>query len=155
MKVLSFILQITIYLVCSTLFSNCENSDDIEEIFIGKNWKIHGATFNGVAINGKVVNELYSSADSYWINFSSTTFEGKLQSGNHIRGIWSADGKSKSIQINIKTNLDINSSTLGQQIYQVLDNATSYSGDSNVLTIYQDRNNFVRLSKHNVQNGIN
>lgn len=152
MKVLSFILQITIYLVCCTFFSNCENSDDIEEIFIGKNWKIHGATFNGVAINGKVVNELYSSTDSYWINFSVTTFEGKLQLGNYIRGIWSADGKSKAIQIKIKTNLDINSSTLGQQIYQVLDKATSYSGDSNVLTIYQDRNNFVRLSKHDVLN---
>ncbi|MCM1313641.1 MAG: DUF4847 family protein [Bacteroides sp.] len=128
------------------LMTGCDNEDDIDELFIGKTWYIRGATFNGTRINGDDIKELYQVPNTYKISFSSGSFNGILVSGSSFRGIWTADGKSRSLQLNMQQQSGTEINRLSQQLFDVLNNTTRYGGDSNVMYIYKDNTNFILLS---------
>ncbi len=145
-KFIIYLLTIITVSVSSVLMAGCDNEDDIDELFIGKTWYIRGATFNGTSINGENVKELYAVPNTYKISFSSGTFNGTLVSGSSFRGIWHADGKSRNLTLKIQQQSGIEINRLSQQIFDVINNATRYSGDSNVMQIYKDNTNFILLS---------
>lgn len=133
----------------SLLFVSCSKEDDIDSIFNGRTWYITGASINGSSINGEEIKSIYSVLDSYLIYFSSSnTFSGKLVSGSIIEGKWNADGKHQSIFLQFTKDDNVKSTTLSNNIYNILRNASSYNGDVNNLEIKQDGSNYVRMSKN-------
>ena len=70
-KIITFLSTLIIVFASSLFMTGCDNEDDIDELFIGKTWKITGATFNGVSINGDDIKELYAIPNTYKISFSS------------------------------------------------------------------------------------
>lgn len=121
----------------------CNDEDDVEMIFAGKQWKITGATINGVSLNSEV-KELY--ANPYYINFTQSTFSASLAEGSSMTGTWQAEGKNKTIRMNIASNNSTDNTVLSRNIYSIIKDARYYSGDANVAKIHKDANNFIILN---------
>lgn len=138
------ILQNT-FIVAFTMLSviGCSEEDDVEMIFADKQWKITGATINGVSLNNEV-KELY--ANPYYIKFTQSTFTAELAEGSHLSGTWHADGKHKTINLNIANNNLTDKTLLSRNIYTIIKSATHYSGDANVTKIHKDADNYIILN---------
>ena len=133
------------------LLAACSTDDDIDEIFIGNRFKITGLTYNGQK-TVKDVKEFYDG-DSYWIAFSRTTVTGMLQQGMKIEGTWSADGSSRELSFDLTSPRNAEgTSDICSKVFSVLKNASSYSGDKNVLIIKRDNSSFIELRSENLQN---
>lgn len=131
------------------IFVSCSNEDDIDSIFNGKTWYITGASINGSSINGDEIKSIYSVFDSYLIYFSSSnTFHGKLVSGSVIEGNWNADGKHHSLLLQFTKSDNVKSTTLSNNIFNILRNSSNYNGDENNIEIKQDASNYVRMSNN-------
>lgn len=143
------ILYPMVLLMLMPLFLSCDKEDDIDDIFIGKTWYVTGATINGTSITGDDIKSLYVSPSSYMIYFSSdNTFNGILAAGSHISGSWNADGKKQKMSMSFAKSENVNVTTLSSNIYNVLKDATSYSGDVNNIQIKEDHKNFVRFTSN-------
>ena len=148
MKILfKFILLLLIVLLPVLIATSCSSSDDLDAIFYGKTWYIHGVTINGKKVVSEI-KEIYETPGTYQINFTPSTFTGILTSGSTISGTWSADGKKQSIMLHFDKQDGVNQTELSSNIFQILKSATSYSGDVNVLKISKDKNNFIELSSN-------
>ncbi len=123
--------------VCS-----CNKNDDLDEIFSGR-FKITSYRYNGTFENGKLT-ELNKSRDNYWIFFSGGTLNGMLTNGVVFNGTWQADPESRDMKVRV-SDIATYPSELSRYVINILRNATSYSGDHNVLRIYQDKNNYIDL----------
>ena len=147
-KLLHYIIVTLLHctIVAIPLLVACSTDDDINEIFIGNRFKITGLTYNGQK-TVKDVKEFYEVDDTYWIAFSQSTVTGVLQSGMKIEGTWNADGSSRELSINLTSpkNAD-GSSDICSKVFSILKNATSYSGDKNVLRIKRDNSSYIELS---------
>ena len=134
-----------ILIVCLLLVA-CNKEDDVSEIFDGHRFKITGLTYNGQKVV-KDVKEFYAGENTYWIAFSQLTFSGVLEAGVTIEGSWSADGKSRKLTMRITSpkNVD-NVSDLCGKVFNIIKNATEYSGDKNVLQIKKDNSAYIELS---------
>lgn len=128
------------------LLWNCESEDDVNEIFNGHTWFITGATVDGTSLTGDEIAALYTNTSSYYLTFSASTFSGVLVTGSIVNGTWSADGGDHSISMTFATATNATATSLSSAIYNILRQATSYSGDSNNLIIKQDSRNYVRFS---------
>ncbi len=148
-KLTAYLSGIIFTIVSLYIITGCDDGDDINELFIGKAWKITGATFNGKSINGDEVKELYLVPDTYKLSFSSGTFNGILEASSSFKGIWSADGKSRNLTLTIQHQSGVETIRLSQQIFDIISHATKYGGDSNVMYIYKDNTNFILLSSEN------
>lgn len=128
------------------LLTACSKEDDVTEIFSGNRFKITGLTYNGQK-TVKDVKEFYEVDDTYWIAFTQLAFTGMLQSGIKIEGSWKADGSSRELSLNITSpkNAD-GTSDICSKVFNILKNATSYSGDKNVLRIKKDNSSYIELS---------
>lgn len=141
-----FIYKILGALLLLPLLSGCNDSDDLQAIFIGKTWKL---TYINVKdqygmMDGFTKESLkifQDSKDAYFINFSGVEESNKI-SGNiagkvitaGINGTWSADGKNNQFKADIQ---NINESDgLAKAFITGLTNASSYSGDMNNLFLY-------------------
>lgn len=134
-------------IILTCLLSGCSTEDDLNEIFIGNTFHITNLTYNSTTIS-KDLTELYESGnEAYYIVFNNQTFQGTLRKGTHIEGTWHADGKNNrfSMKFGSSTSLPVRSD-IQDKIYDILLNAQSYSGDSNVLKIYKDSSSFITLS---------
>lgn len=131
-----------------SLFVSCDKEDDIDEIFCNGMFQITGMTYNGIK-TVKDVSEFYKQENTYRIKFNKQTFQGTLQAGSHIEGIWNADGTTHffSMQFGSNTNVTNSNNAIQQKIYQILSGARKYSGDSNVLKIHDDKDSFVELRR--------
>jgi hypothetical protein len=138
--------QIGIILSLCLLLAACSTEDDVNEIFCGKRFKITGLTYNGQKIV-KDVKEFYAVDGTYWISFSQMSVTGMLQSGMSVEGTWSADGGNRQLTIHLTSprNAD-GASDICNKVFNILKNATSYSGDSNVLRIKRDNSSYIELS---------
>lgn len=138
--------QIGIILTLCLLLSACNKEDDISEIFEGNRFKITGLTYNGQKVV-KDVKEFYAGDNVYWISFSQLAFTGVLEAGVPIEGSWSADGKSRELTMRVTSpqNVD-NVSDLCGKVFNIIKNATEYSGDKNVLQIKKDNRSYIELS---------
>ncbi len=137
---------ILLAIISCLLLASCENDDDVTEIFVGNRFKITGITYNGTKVI-KDVDQFYESDNIYYITFNAITFQGVLQAGTSIEGSWKADGNGRSFNMifNSSSNLT-GANTMCDMVYNVLKNATSYSGDKNVIKIIKDNNSYIELS---------
>lgn len=140
-------LLFVLFLFVSHVLISCDKEDDINSIFVGKTWYITGATINGSVINGEVLKELYASPSSYMIHFSSdNTFNGVLVAGSSIAGTWNANGKKNTFSFHFTKSNDVNNSSLSNNLFNILKNASLYNGDVNNVIIKEDNKNIVRFS---------
>lgn len=142
MKAIRFILLALI----ATLFTSCSQEDDVNEIFVGKNWYILNATFNGTGMTPDDFATFYKNGDKcYILRFTSNQFSGILSEGSTFTGNWSADGKSQSMKMQFDKEPAI-TNDIDNVLYKILRNTSKYEGDANVLTIKQDEGNYILLS---------
>ena len=133
-------------LMTCLLLLACSTDDDIEEIFIGNRFKITGLTYNGQK-TVKDVKEFYEANDTYWIAFSQSAITGVLQPGMTIEGTWNANGKNRELTIDLISPKNANgASDICSKVFSIIKNATSYSGDKNVLRIKRNGDSFIELS---------
>ena len=138
--------KIGMLLMTCLLLLACSTDDDIEEIFIGNRFKITGLTYNGQK-TVKDVKEFYEVNDTYWIAFSQSTITGVLQPWMMIEGTWNANGKNRELTIDLISPKNANgASDICSKVFSIIKNATSYSGDKNVLRIKRNGDSFIELS---------
>ena len=138
--------KIGLLLMTCLLLLACSTDDDIEEIFIGNRFKITGLTYNGQK-TVKDVKEFYEVNDTYWIAFSQSAITGVLQPGMTIEGTWNANGKNRELTIDLIAPKNANgASDICSKVFSIIKNATSYSGDKNVLRIKRNGDSFIELS---------
>lgn len=138
--------KIGMILMTCLLLLACSTDDDIEEIFIGNRFKITGLTYNGQK-TVKDVKEFYEANDTYWIAFSQSAITGVLQPGMTIEGTWNANGKNRELTIDLISPKNANgASDICSKVFSIIKNATSYSGDKNVLRIKRNGDSFIELS---------
>ena len=138
--------KIGMLLMTCLLLLACNTDDDIEEIFIGNRFKITGLTYNGQK-TVKDVKEFYEVNDTYWIAFSQSAITGVLQPGMTIEGTWNANGKNRELTIDLISPKNANgASDICSKVFSIIKNATSYSGDKNVLRIKRNGDSFIELS---------
>lgn len=130
----------------SFVLCSCDDDvDDIDIIFNDKKMKITGCVYNGVGLNGERVKEFYSNP--YYVEFfSSGAFQCVLTDGSDVSGYWSAGGEERKVKFDVRSVRDADKTTLSRQVFEILKNATRYSGDSNVMKIYKDSGNYLILN---------
>ncbi len=129
------------------VFQACsDDGDDVEMIFTGKDksWYVTGLMYNGVGLNGEEVKEFYSNP--YYLKFDNNSVSGALATGSELVGYWSADGDSRRLTIKIQHYTAGKATPLSTKVFDIIKNATSYSGDSNVMKIKKDANNYIMLN---------
>lgn len=131
------------------LCASCSNEDDVDDIFVGRTWYITGATINGTSIDGDELKELYANPDTYYLNFAVQTFSGRLVAGSTLSGSWTADGKNHTITLQVSQASNTDASVVSRNIYNVLRNAKTYSGDTHYIILYADKQNYVRFYEKN------
>jgi len=145
-RLLRHIETVMLIFVCMMAMSSCDNEDDVTEIFSGRRFKITGLTYNGTKINSEV-SQFYEGENTYYILFNALTFTGVLQSGTIIEGTWKADGDTRSLSMTFGNNTSLTgANAMCNNVYNVLRNATSYSGDKNVIRIIKDKDTYIELS---------
>ena len=129
------------------LFSGCNDSDDLQDIFTGKTWKLtyinlkdKGGWMNG--FSEKSINILSEKQESYTITFTGTEEDNRISNGAvkgriitaDLTGTWSANGKNNEFHASV-TNVNENDD-LAKEFIKGLNNASSYIGDDNGLFLY-------------------
>ncbi len=137
---------ILLTVVCLMAMPSCSSEDDVTEIFNGRRFKITGLTYNGTKVISDV-KQFYEDENTYYIVFNSRTFTGALQAGTVIEGTWNANGDTRSFSMAFGNATSLTgANSMCNNVYNVLVNATSYSGDSNVLRIIKDKDTYIELS---------
>ncbi len=131
-------------LVTVTLGStaSCNNSDDLDAIFLGPTWRL------SFLRDGDVVTNL-SSSQIYTIRFFDGTFTAGTPSGAEISGKWEADGSSKNRTFSC-TNIrvvkgDISGDHIATNMIQYLQNANSYDGTTIYLQLKESKNKYIQF----------
>ena len=121
------------------MLSACNNSDDVNEIFIGHNWKLTYIEEGGI-------RRWSSQENPYGLTFAANTFSATTPSGGKISGRWSANGKTREFRCtNIHTEGISASDTIARQMIQMFTEATSYDGDTHYLQIIKEKNNLMQF----------
>lgn len=137
-----------------TIFSSCNNEDDVLEILTGKTWRMSRLTTDGSS--NKFGNfwdsedayntsfEYYNASSSFYtITFDGAEIDGEVV-GNQvsIRGIdssasgtWSANGSSNAMSLSLTVS-GTESDVLASIFMNGIQNIYKYSGDINNLNLY-------------------
>ena len=142
---LKFIRQIVLSILVCSVVAACSSDDDIDEIFIGKTWYMSGGKLNGVNFSQDDLSSLYVNKDSYWIAFTNSTFNGRLSAGTSFSGTWTADGKHRTLKLNITSAENCDAIVLDRNIFQILKNVNRYKGDANIIEIFSDDDSYINL----------
>lgn len=147
------------------ILSGCNNEDDVVEIFTGKTWKLSRLTdkdssdrfyqglWNGdKTAQNKSLSLLNNEENTFTLSFEGSEINGELMgttvSGRGVNssfsGTWSADGKSNSMTINIKSS-GSESDVLAKAFIAGLQKVYKYEGDANSLTLFFDDNGITRV----------
>lgn len=132
--------NIIFILVAALALISCDNSDDLNEIFQSRTWKL---SFFQEGTTRSTAKEGYS------IRFYESSFTANTPSGAAIIGYWQADNKKRTFKCsNIRVaEGNINKDTTANKMKLFLERASSYNGDANWLQIRQ--NNNVYMQFHN------
>ena len=132
-------------LLITLILCSCKREDDINVIFDGKTWYINGVTVNNKDANQEDMTKLYQSGKDYYrIAFSSNTFIATMSEGIVFTGKWSANGKTQEVSMSIDDKPSA-ATTLDNTIISLIEKTKSYEGDSHVLLLKKDKNNFIRM----------
>jgi len=141
----NLVTTILLFLLSAVTLVACSSDDDIDDIFIGKTWYMSGGKLNGTDFSKEQVSSLYIYKDSYWIVFSKDTFTGKLSTNTSFSGTWEADGKHRTLKLNVTSSVNCEESLLDANIFRVIKNVNRYSGDANILEIFSDDNSYINM----------
>ncbi len=109
-------------------FVACNNEDDVQEIFIDRNWTLAFIQEGG--------EKNIPESAGYVLLFKSNTFTLTTPGNATISGNWHADGGSRTFRCNnIKTNGNIGNDNIAKKMRNMLQNAVLYEGDTNYLQI--------------------
>lgn len=135
---------------------SCNDEDDVEEIFVSGTW--HVVNYFGKANWGKRNGDpKYKPTDaagrnalniiqSFTLIFNvDGSFTGKMQNSS-FKGKWQADGKERTVHLQIEGNPGT-SSSYDREFIETLQNVVFYQGDSNVLLLApEDKKSFIQFS---------
>lgn len=125
-------------IIVTLIFVGCNKSDDLNEIFQSRTWKL---SFFQEGTTRNIAKEGYS------IRFYENSFTANTPSGAAIIGNWQADNKSRTMQCsNIRiAQGSIARDTTATKMKQFLERASSYNGDANWLQIRQQSNIYMQF----------
>lgn len=125
--------KIVFVLTMALLCFSCDEEDNLEEIFTDSAWTLSFIQEGA---------EKSTPDKDYVITFQNNTFVLTTYDGTTITGNWQADADSRAFTCNnIKASSDISNDKIALTMYNILEKAISYSGDSNWLQIVQQPNN--------------
>lgn len=137
------------------VLSGCNDTDDVQQIFTGKTWKLNYITTknghemfnfwdNDTAAREESMKRLRESG-TYQINFSGTTTD-DIINGNingtliiaNINGTWSANARSQDFSAAVKSGSE--KDILAKKFIEILNKADSYSGsdENNLYLNYEN-----------------
>jgi hypothetical protein len=123
----------------------CNKEDDIDEIFVGRTWYMNGIVINGITSSEETKNFYKEAgANTYFITFSSNTFQGKLSSGVTFSGTWKADGKHQTITLQLQQKPDTDL-LFDKQLINILSNVTTYISGADFMHLNDDNQNTIRF----------
>ena len=120
--------------------ASCNNSDDLDAIFLGPNWKVALFSDNNVKTppSGIYTMRFYTSS------FTATTPKGAVISGN-----WEANGNNDSRSFhcnNVRVSEgSITGDTTAIKIKNFLEKANSYDGTTTYLLLKQSNNTYIQF----------
>lgn len=140
-----------------TTLSGCNDTDDVQRIFTGKTWKLTYITaknehqpynFWGNDAAARTASlELSRGENNFLINFGGITTDDIIK-GNisgtvtaPFEGTWSANAKSQDFKAVVKGGSE--KDILAQKFLEILNKATSYSGDESNLYLYYENMSMV------------
>ena len=116
---------------------SCKKEDDIDEIFVGHNWKL------------SFIQEgsLKKGADKgYGIIFQEKTFNATLPGGNSINGYWEANGDTRQFHCtDVRANGNLEGDETAEKILRILTNAKEYDGTTTWLQIKEKKNSYIQF----------
>ena len=129
----TFMLAAMLFLVVA-----CDKNDDINAIFRERTWYV---TF---VKEGNTTE--YSKGKLYSIEFKNT-LTATMPNGATIKGNWHADGGgSHSFYCrNLNKEGKITGDIVAEKVWDILNKAESYEGDTNWLQIIQDKETYIQL----------
>ena len=143
--------RLILFTLCSLLLVGCSREDDIEEIFIGKEWHLAGfyQTHDWDNPNmGTPINDYNSHTDltAYNVAFlTDGTVIVTLPQGCRMEGRWSADGVERTFTItewNVVAGAPTRLSGYGKLMYDNLRKVAYYQGDSNYIRLFDESRRF-------------
>ena len=129
----TFMLAAMLFLVVA-----CDKNDDINAIFRERTWYVTYVK------EGNTTE--YSKGKLYSIEFKNT-LTATMPNGATIKGDWHADGGgSHSFYCrNLKKEGKITGDIVAEKVWDILNKAESYEGDTNWLQIIQDKETYIQL----------
>ena len=128
-----------IFVLTFITLSACNNSDDINEIFIGNDWKLTYIEEGGI-------RRWSSQENAYSLTFAANSFSATTPGGGKISGRWSANGNTREFRCtNIHTEGISANDTIARLMIQMFSEATSYDGDTHYLQIIKKKNNLMQF----------
>lgn len=126
-------------LISVFLLSGCNNEDNVEGIFTGKDWKL--------AFVDTGEGRLSAGQNVYLLTFTEQLFSLTTPSSAIISGNWVADGNSRSfVCSNVKISSgSISSDTLAQRVKSYFEKAQSYEGDDNTIKIFTSEGTYMQF----------
>lgn len=136
LKIPSKILMLSIALFITTA---CNTDDDINAIFRERTWNLTYIKSGSI--------KRYAKDKIYSIEFKNDNFTATMPNGATIKGKWFADGSEiRSFTCrNVVIDGRIKGDTIAENMYDLLQNARNYAGDTNWLQIKQDKNTYMQF----------
>lgn len=129
--------RIIFAVMLATTVAAC-SEDNIEDIFVEREWKLTYVNDGGV--------KRFTKDKVYSIQFFENSFKATLPGGGTINGNWSANGNTREFRCsNIRTSGHFAGDTIAEKMIQILTNAKKYEGDTNWLQIKQQENVFMQF----------
>ena len=118
---------------------SCNTKDDINEIFIGHEWRL-------TYIEAEGIRQWPSQENIYSLTFTENYFNAYTPGGGTIRGRWSADGKTREFRCSNIQTAGINAADkIAMDMIKMFTEATSYGGDSHYIQIITEDKNLMQF----------
>lgn len=123
--------------------SSCDNKDDLQDIFIDRDWKL---SFIQEGADKKAPD---NSKGDYLLVFNNNTLTLTTPSNAKITGSWQAGNDPRMFRCsNMKINGNIENDDIAKSMYRILKEAKTYGGDTNWLQIIVQSGN-IYMQFHN------
>lgn len=142
---------LVLFVLLLPLISGCNDTDDVQKIFTGKTWKLNYITtknkhemynFWGDDVAARKESmKLLGNGGTYLINFSGAPIDDIINGSvsgtvvtSNFDGTWSANARNQDFKAKVTGGNETD--ILAKKFIEILNQATSYSGDTNNLYLY-------------------
>lgn len=127
--------NIALAVIVALSLTACDSDDDLQEIFTDHSWTLS-------FIKEGSGQPIESKGKDYVIVFKNNTFLLSTPGNATISGNWRADGGNRAFSCsNIRTSGNIENDNIANKMKNILQNSTSYAGDTNWLQIIVQKDN--------------